>query len=175
MGTMRLKQITLVLIAGLIFTSCGVVQRGTIPWEDNTVVEGSTAIVPINMSRSERAIRDKLDDAHNDWKGTRYLLGGTNSRGIDCSAFMQVVYKDYFGITLPRTTREQIELGNSVRKRNIKIGDLVFFKTGRDTYHVGVMINGVQFLHAGVSNGVTISTLQNQYWANTYLTTRRIL
>lgn len=110
------------------FTSCGVVKRGAIPWEDATVVEGSTAIVPINMSRSERALRSKLDDAHSDWKGTRYLLGGTSSRGIDCSAFMQVVYKDYFGVTLPRTTREQMQLGNSVRKRNIKIGDLVFLK-----------------------------------------------
>lgn len=171
----KLNKITLVIVSGLLFTSCGVVQRGVIPWEDNTTVDGANATLPINFSRSERELRSKLDDAFSDWKGTRYLLGGTNSRGIDCSAFMQVVYKDYLGITLPRTTREQILLGNSVRKRNIKIGDMVFFKTGRDTYHVGVMINGEQFMHASTSNGVTISNLQNQYWVNTYLTTRRIL
>jgi len=171
----RLRQITLVILLGIFFASCGVVKRGTIPWADTSVVDGSTASVPINMSRSDRALRSKLDDAHDDWKGTRYLLGGTNSRGIDCSAFMQKVFKDYLGITLPRTTREQILLGSSVRKRNIKIGDMVFFKTGRDTFHVGVMINGEQFLHASTSNGVTISNLQNQYWVNTYLTTRRIL
>lgn len=171
----KVKKLTLVLVLGMLVSSCGVVQRGTIPWDDNTVVEGTTATVPINFSRSERALRSKLDDAHNDWKGTRYVLGGTNSNGIDCSAFMQVVFDDYLGVTLPRTTRQQMELGSSVRKRNIKIGDLVFFKTGRDTYHVGVMINNAQFLHAGTSNGVTISNLQNQYWVNTYLTTRRIL
>ena len=48
-----------------------------------------------------------------------------------------------------------MQMGNSVRKRNIKVGDVVFFKTGKNTYHVGVMINGIQFLHAGVSEGVT--------------------
>jgi cell wall-associated NlpC family hydrolase len=120
-------------------------------------------------------MRSRLDNAYNEWKGTRYMLGGTNRRGIDCSAFMQVVFADYLGVVLPRTTREQMNVGASVRRRNIKIGDVVFFKTGRDTYHVGVMINSEQFLHASTSNGVTISNLQNQYWVNTYLTTRRML
>lgn len=167
---------TLVFAISFVFiTSCGVVKRGTIPWEDAATVTGAKATVPVSMSRSERALRNKLDEAYNNWKGTSYLLGGTNSRGIDCSAFMQVVFKDYLNFELPRTTRQQMELGSSVRKRNIKIGDMVFFRTGRDTYHVGVMINSEQFLHASTTNGVTISNLQNQYWQNTYLTTRRVL
>ena len=169
------KQIALIIVSAMIFTSCGVVQRGTIPWENPSVVEGSKATVPVNFSRSERALRSKLDQALQEWRGTRYILGGTSRRGIDCSAFMQVVFKDYLGVTLPRTTREQMQIGSSVRRRNIKIGDMVFFKTGRTTYHVGVMINGEQFLHASTSSGVTISNIQNQYWVSTYLTTRRIL
>ncbi|MCR9131414.1 MAG: NlpC/P60 family protein [bacterium] len=169
------KHIALLFLSGLFFTSCGVVQRGTIPWENPTVVDGAKATVPVNFSRSERALRGKLDQALQDWKGTRYILGGTSRRGIDCSAFMQVVFKDYLGVTLPRTTREQMTIGSSVRRRNLKIGDMVFFKTGRTTYHVGVMINGEQFLHASTSSGVTISNIQNQYWVSTYLTTRRIL
>lgn len=162
------------LLAGSL-TSCGVVQRGTIPWESPTTVTGARPTTPVSFSRSERAMRSRLDNAYNEWKGTRYMLGGTNRRGIDCSAFMQVVFADYLGVVLPRTTREQMNVGASVRRRNIKIGDVVFFKTGRDTYHVGVMINSEQFLHASTSNGVTISNLQNQYWVNTYLTTRRML
>ena len=171
----RLYRISLVLLSGLFFISCGVVKRGTIPWEDTTIVDGARASVPLNYSKSERELRGKLDDAFANWKGTRYVLGGTNSRGIDCSAFIQIVYKDYLGVPLPRTTREQMKVGSSVRKRNIKIGDMVFFKTGRDTFHVGIMINGEQFMHASTSSGVTISNLQNQYWVSTYLTTRRIL
>ena len=168
------KKTLVLIVAGVLFSSCGVIKRGTIPWEETASPTGAVAIVPLNMNRDDRAIRNKLDDAYTEWKGTRYLLGGTNSRGIDCSAFMQVVFREYLRTELPRTTREQMKVGRSVRKRNIKIGDMVFFRTGRDTYHVGVMINNVQFLHASTSNGVTISNLQNQYWQNTYLTTRRI-
>ena len=171
---MEIKRTVLVILVGMLISSCGVVKRGTIPWEDNATVEGSEALIPINMSRSDRVIRDKLDNAYTQWKGTHYLLGGTTARGIDCSAFIQIIFKEYFRVSLPRTTKEQMQMGNSVRKRNIKVGDVVFFKTGKNTYHVGVMINGIQFLHAGVSEGVTISTLENQYWTNTYLTTRRM-
>jgi len=171
----KFRQIALVLATILFVTSCGVVKRGVIPWDESSEVDGIVATAPLNLSRSEMAVRTNLDNAHSDWKGTRYILGGTSSNGIDCSAFMQVVFKDYLGVTLPRTTREQMKVGSSVRKRSVRIGDMVFFKTGLDTYHVGVMINRQQFLHASTSNGVTISNLQNPYWVSTYLTTRRIL
>lgn len=170
-----LKKCLALVLIGVFFSNCGVIQRGTIPWVDNTTQTGAEATLPVNMSRSERVVRNKLDKAYTDWKGTKYVLGGTGSRGIDCSAFMQVVFKDYLGTILPRTTREQMKEGKSVGRRNIRLGDMVFFKTGRDTYHVGVMINSQQFLHASTSNGVTISNLQNQYWRSTYLTTRRVL
>ncbi len=170
----RLKKYSVFIVMGFLFASCGTVQRGTIPWEDTTLVEGSSAITAINMSRYERSLRNKLDIAFKNWKGTKYHLGGTGRRGIDCSAFMQVVFKDYFDVRLPRTTREQMKLGSYVPKRNIKIGDLVFFETEKDTYHVGVMINRSQFMHAGVSTGVTFSTLKNEYWLKRYLTARRI-
>ena len=163
------------VLALVITSSCGVIERGAIPWEDNTTRTGAAATTPVNLNRSERAIRNKLDNAYNDWKGTKYVLGGTTRRGIDCSAFMQTVFSDYLGVNLPRSTREQIKEGQSVGRRNIRLGDLVFFKTGRKTYHVGVMINSHQFLHASTSNGVTISNLQNQFWQSTYITTRRVL
>ncbi len=52
---------------------------------------------------------------------------------------------------------------------------MVFFKTGRNTFHVGVMINTEQFMHASTSSGVIISNIQNRYWADAYLTARRVL
>ena len=170
----RLKKNSVFVLVWFLFASCGTVQRGTIPWEDTALVEGSTAITTINMSRYEQSVRSKLDLAYKDWKGTKYLLGGTGRRGIDCSGFIQVVFKNYFDVSLPRTTRQQMKLGSYVPKRNIKIGDLVFFEIEKDTYHVGVMINRSQFMHAGVSTGVTFSTLKNKYWIKRYLTARRI-
>jgi len=108
-------------------------------------------------------------------KGVPYLLGGNGYDGIDCSAFLQIVFADYFDIKLPRVTADQIKVGKSVKKNNIKIGDLVFFRTGKKTMHAGIMINDQQFMHASTSSGVMISALQERYWSDAYLTTRRVL
>ncbi len=181
------NQFLLVLIVGLLTTSCGTVKRGTIPWEERAKKEAEQPIVAStntpeevieptrNLSKDEKAIKNSLDVAFKDWKGVPYVLGGTGYGGVDCSSFMQIVFEDYFEIELPRNTRQQMKVGKSVKKNKIRLGDMVFFKTGRDTYHVGVMVNNEQFMHASTSSGVMISGLQERYWANSYLTTRRIL
>lgn len=173
-------RVLILILAGLTLSSCGMLKRGTSPWEVRAKKEAESAMAvtrspnTANLSGDDKKIAGALDVAYKDWKGVPYILGGTSYKGIDCSAFMQVVFEDYFELKLPRTTREQMKVGSSVRKNRIKTGDMVFFKTGRDTYHVGVMINNEQFLHASTSRGVTISALRSQYWENVYLTTRRI-
>lgn len=179
----------LFFLLGISLSGCGMVKRGTIPWEERAkekvVTKPAAFTTPVSsesvrtspepkLSRSEKKVKEALDLAFKDWKGIPYLLGGTGYNGVDCSSFMQIVYGDYFEITLPRTTREQMKEGGSVRKKSIKMGDMVFFKTGRDTYHVGVMINNEQFMHASTSSGVMISGLQEKYWSDMYLTTRRV-
>ena len=170
--------ILLVLIVGLLTSSCGMVKRGTIPWEERAKKEAERAVVavndtpgdrvetPRNLSKDEKTVKNSLDAAYKDWKGIPYLLGGTGYDGVDCSSFMQIVFEDYFEIELPRSTREQMKVGKSVKKDKIKLGDMVFFKTGTDTYHVGVMVNNEQFMHASTSSGVMISGLQERYWAD---------
>ena len=113
--------------------------------------------------------------AYPEWKGFTVVRGGTGYAEVGRSSFKQIVFSDYLGIEIPRNKRPQRKEGSSVRKNRIKLGDVVFFKTGRDTYHVGVMVNNEQFLHASTSSGVMISGLQERYWADAYLTTRRIL
>jgi cell wall-associated NlpC family hydrolase len=88
---------------------------------------------------------------------------------------MQVVFEDYFSMILPRTTLEQMQFGKPVAKRRITPGDMVFFKTGRRTYHVGIMVNSTEFLHASTSEGVTISDLSHPYWESSLLAFRRVL
>lgn len=134
--------------------------------------------VPTQNSRSDiqlNTIENSIEQAHNDWKGTPYVLGGSGIGGVDCSSFMQIIFDDYFGISLPRNTRQQLQEGRSVRRKFVGAGDLVFFRTGRDLLHVGVALDGNRFLHASVSSGVMISRLDQRYWASRYLATRRIL
>lgn len=113
-----------------------------------------------------------LAAVYNEWAGTRYRMGGTGKHGIDCSAFMQTAFWSAYGIELPRSTAEQRYLGRKIGKNELRKGDLVFF---RRNSHVGVYLGNNQFMHASTSQGVTISSLDEDYWAKTYTQSRRIM
>ncbi len=121
-----------------------------------------------------KTIKTALLSQYARWKGTQYHWGGTTHSGVDCSALMQHIFNDSLHTELPRTTFEQIKNGTKVSKNNLKPGDLVFFKTTPGDRHVGVYIGDSQFIHASKIEGVTISSLYNQYWADHYETARRL-
>lgn len=123
---------------------------------------------------SSGSLKNKLYDQFQEWQGVRYQLGGLSKRGIDCSGFVYLTYKNRFNVRLPRTTKLQSKLGKEVSQRNLKTGDLVFFKTGMATRHVGIYLENNKFLHASLSQGVTISHLDNTYWKSNYWKSVRI-
>lgn len=110
-----------------------------------------------------------------EWAGSPHSLGGTTADGIDCSAFVQKVYQRALNLQLPRTTREQVHAGTAVSRRDLRPGDLVFFRPPTMGRHVGIYLNNGEFAHASSSQGVTISDLNQEYWAQSYWTSRRIL
>ena len=97
-----------------------------------------------------------------------------SQRGIDCSGFVYITYLSKFGIKLPRTTEDMSRLGKKVSQKNLVPGDLVFFKTGIYSRHVGIYLEKKRFLHASTSVGVTISSLDNHYWKKKYWKSVRI-
>ena len=130
---------------------------------------------PTSLSTNQVAIT--LQQQHRHWKGVRYRKGGLSRKGIDCSGFVYLTFKDKMNITLPRTTELQAEVGKRIRKTELKAGDLVFFKTGFifKSLHVGMYISDKRFLHASTSRGVMISSLANPYWQDSYWQSRRLL
>ena len=98
------------------------------------------------------------------WKGVRYKYGGTTKRGVDCSAYVQNAYRNALKVNIPRTTKLQSRVGQEVGMADLEIGDLIFFKTGYKTRHVGIYIGGGEFMHASTKVGVTISSLDNPYY-----------
>lgn len=106
-----------------------------------------------------------LYQQHNEWHGTPYRIGGISRSGIDCSAFVQVTFRDLFGINLPRSTNQQLHTGRQISRAELRSGDLVFFRNGR---HVGIYLEDHKFLHASTTRGVMISSLKNTYWARNY-------
>lgn len=116
----------------------------------------------------------RLMQSYDQWKGTPYRLGGMTRSGVDCSAFVQIVMRDQFRIDLPRTTDQQMRTGRRVRRGSLNVGDLVFFRTGRSTLHVGIMLDRNRFMHASTSQGVMISSLNERYWSQRYIRGRRL-
>lgn len=100
------------------------------------------------------------------WKGTPYQFGGTTRQGADCSGFVWAVYRNVYGKNLPRTTRAMDNESRRVRRRNLKEGDLVFFRTKGifGISHVGIYLGNGYFAHSSASRGVIVSQLDEKYY-----------
>ncbi|MCB1747741.1 MAG: C40 family peptidase [Gammaproteobacteria bacterium] len=109
------------------------------------------------------------------WHGTPYRLGGSTRAGIDCSAFVAETFRSRLAITLPRSTEAQARSGREVPRDELQMGDLVFFKTGLNSRHVGIYLRNGEFMHASRLVGVTISKLRNRYWRAKWWQARRVL
>jgi len=107
------------------------------------------------------------------WFGTRYKLGGTSKRGIDCSALTGALLLAVYGFNLPRTARQQYDATDHIDKDELHEGDLVFFNTHGGVSHVGVYLENDYFLHAS-THGVTISSLDDHYYAKRFICGGRV-
>jgi cell wall-associated NlpC family hydrolase len=109
-------------------------------------------------------------------QGAPYHYGSDNPEdGFDCSGFVHHVYQ-HQGINLPRTTAELANQLTPVEKDALHSGDLVFFDTNGNTFsHVGLYINGDNFIHApsARTGKVLVSSLKNNYWQQHFVGVRR--
>lgn len=139
-------------------------------------IENATKVASIPTKSVNNSLVSKLNRHHSAWKGTRYRLGGTSKKGVDCSGFTQLTYKELFGVNLPRMTVDQAKVGRRIKKSELRAGDLVFFNTGRgpNGKHVGIFVKGDQFLHASSKAGVTYSSLNSPYWSKVFWQARRL-
>ena len=89
-----------------------------------------------------------------------YLWSGRSFFGIDCSGFVQLIYKAH-GITLPREAQQQSEIGEVLSfVEESKPGDLAFFEDDEGRIcHVGMMLADHQIIHA--SGKVRIDSLDS--------------
>ena len=109
--------------------------------------------------------------------GTPYKYGGNDLSGIDCSGLTKNVFSKAVNITIPRTAREQFEVGKKVEKSELEFGDLVFFDTQKKSFpgHVGIILDNNFFVHSSSSRGVIISSLHEDYYKKKYVGAKRLI
>lgn len=110
------------------------------------------------------------------WIGTKYRMGGETYNNVDCSAFSMILYRTVYNIDIPRTAREQYIFVHKIKKAQLKMGDLVFFRTKcGTTWHVGIYLSDGYFIHAsGRKTGVRISSLKSTNYVREYLSGGKI-
>ncbi len=162
------KPIFLLVLVGLL-SSCGAKKGFHLP----------TRSPQVEASSKEAA---KIVDYALGYLGTDYKYGGTSKRGVDCSGLIYTSFLNAADILLPRTSRAMAQKGQQLLKSEVRVGDLLFFKTNprRNVInHVGLVVEvkpgKISFIHATTHGGVIISNLHQKYWKRAYTQARRVL
>ncbi|MGE0484589.1 MAG: NlpC/P60 family protein [Gammaproteobacteria bacterium] len=173
-----LRRILVLCSAAALLGGCGLLGGGSAPIEDRN----ARPAPPVVSAPPPRAAPDPRGDIaqalyaqYAQWHGTPYRLGGSSRAGIDCSAFVAETFRARLDIELPRTTEAQARSGHEIARDELRMGDLVFFKTGLNSRHVGIYLRNGEFMHASRLVGVTISKLRNRYWRAKWWQARRVL
>ena len=113
------------------------------------------------------------------WLGVPHRMGGLTTKGVDCSGFVALVFREVYGKQLARSSADMLKHNcKKVSRANLKEGDLVFFRTGKGRKkvpnHVGIYLKNGKFIHTSTSNGVIVSSLSEPYYVRTWLTGGRV-
>ena len=101
--------------------------------------------------------------------GAPYRYGGAGPDAFDCSGLVNYAHRQ-LGITVPRTAAEQFAVATPVPRRDLRPGDLVFFRLqGPAVNHVGIYAGDDRFVHAPQSGGtVRVARLDDDYFRRSF-------
>ena len=126
------------------------------------VANAAVASRPNRGNTTVSATGNSIVDYAYQFLGTPYVWAGTSPSGFDCSGFTQYVFRNAAGVSLPRTTYEQINVGTPVAYSDLQPGDLVFPHTG----HVGIYVGNGQMIHApSTGDVIKVSSIYKFYTA----------
>jgi cell wall-associated NlpC family hydrolase len=150
--------------------------------QSDLIYPGQVLIVPATRSGGgtdsvvspSRGAASSVVDTARRFIGVPYVYGGSSPvKGFDCSGFVQYVFSLH-GVKLPRTADAQARSGKRVETP--APGDLVCFSENNGyVSHVGIYIGNNSFIHANRGQGVTITSLSDNWYRTRYAGARRVL
>jgi lipoprotein Spr len=147
-------------------------KSNTAPQVEHELLKGK---VPTNKKPSMGSLKQTADEGAlesfiDEWYGTPHRLGGMTKKGVDCSGFVILAYRDVFNKTFRgRRAEDLVGEMQALDQSELEYGDLVFFKVrGRRIDHVGIYLGDRKFAHTSASRGVMTSSLDNSYWSKRY-------
>lgn len=121
---------------------------------------GSEVEFPAVASRRSHDLRESIALTAKEFLNIPYLWGGKSFFAVDCSGFVQLIYKIH-NIKMPRDTYQQAEVGEALSfVEESQPGDLAYFENSEGKIiHVGIMLENQKIIHA--SGKVRIDTLDS--------------
>jgi len=110
--------------------------------------------------------------------GVPYRRGGNSAEtGFDCSGFVRAMYEQTLGLLLPRRANEQAAATQTIDKKDLQPGDLVFFNTMKRAFsHVGIYVGEGKFIHSPKPGAqVRVEDMGQSYWQRRFNGARRVL
>ena len=173
--TIPCLRLALSLLIALTLTACGArrTERVILPAD----FKGPKELLRLYGVRLTPDDNIFLYNAGAHWLGVPHRMGGLTKRGVDCSGFVQIIYREIYGKRLERTAADMLKKNcKRVGRGRLREGDLVFFRTGRSRTpnHVGIYLKNGRFIHTSTSRGVMVSSLSEPYYTRTWLTGGRV-
>ncbi|MBR1645814.1 MAG: C40 family peptidase [Selenomonadaceae bacterium] len=142
---------------------------------DNLKAPTSSTLAPYGQTFISKSQGAQIVSTAKGLMGIAYVFGGTTPSGFDCSGLLQYVFK-MNGVSIPRLADEQYNLGRKASKNQLTAGDLVFFTTYTSgVSHCGIYVGDGKFLHASSSRGVTINSLDDEYWRARFVGAKKLV
>jgi cell wall-associated NlpC family hydrolase len=148
--------------------------KTAVPSGSGTVVAKTVTRRPTRIGNATGALASVIENARS-YQGVPYLFGGTTRLGMDCSALLQLSFADA-GIDIPRSSNEQAAWGEPVKPTELRPGDFLFFGAAPGSpiiTHVGMVTvvdaEGVEFIHASTSLGVTENSFELDYYLSRFI------
>ena len=147
---------------------------------DDNIQELTHQALGINGDWVEETKEDKIIETAEEFLGVKYVWAANGPSAFDCSGFTKYVFKKN-GISLPRYSGHQANIGTKVSFSELKKGDLVFFDTAKEfkhiVNHVGIYIGHNKFIHAssGGKKVMITSFSKKKFYRHKFLYARRVI